>query len=149
MSRRSRIATVVRVAEIRETAARAQVAAATRDRDLAQRALSQRQAELAQTSLSGGTAVDLLRSVQIQGLRADATVAAAVTADTAQTTRDTSVRAWADLANRARLLRDLETRQKAAQVAAADAATQKLLDDLAASRAAGSTRATSTPGEAS
>ena len=137
MSRRSRIATVVRVAEIRETAARAQVAAATRDRDEARRALGQRQADLAQTSLTGGTATEMLRSVQVQGLRADATVAAALTADTAETSRSTALTTWSDLANRARLLRDLETRQKAARVAAADASTQKLLDDLAASRAAG------------
>ena len=137
MSRRSRIATVVRVAEIRETAARARVGLATRDRDAAQRALGQRQAELAQTSLSGGTAADLLRSVQIQGLRADATVAAAATVETAEASRGSALGAWTDLANRARLLRDLESRQKAAVVAADEAATQKLLDDLAASRAAG------------
>lgn len=131
---RRRLDTALRVAELRETAARAALAGAQQGlagaeqaRDVLVRAVAE--------PVSG----TFLAARQRQELRARSAVAAEQQAREAQRERDTCLAQYADQRLRVRLLGRLDERLRTEHAAGQERVAQRLADDLGARRPAGMT----------
>jgi hypothetical protein len=131
MSRLSRLATVVRVAELRETVARGQVAAATAEVTAARTEQADREAVLAGSAFDGS---DVSRSVAVLGWRAAAVRAAEQEVERAGAARLTALAGRVDAARHATLLRRLSDRLLAEETARRISAEQKTVDDSTGAR---------------
>lgn len=132
MSRR--LATVLRVAALQETLARAEAGRAGAAVHEAVALVGEREAALAATRLVAGTPAQLQQRLAVQGLRARAVGAAQAGVDEAEAARRSALEGWSRTRARHRLLEELDARVRAEEQAAEIAAAQKLADDLSGAR---------------
>lgn len=132
MSRR--LATVLRVAALQETLARAEAGRAGVAVHQAGLLEQQRRASLAASSLSVGTPAALQQSLALSALRAQAVSVAEAGVAEAEAGCAAALDGWTRARARARLLVELDTRLRAAEQAEEIAAAQKLADDLSSGR---------------
>jgi len=130
----SRLETVRRVAELREAAARAAVAAAQAARTEAEAEHGRRVAALSGVALSAGTAAQAHAELAGAGRLAEGVTAARHAMSAREDERGAAVTGWVDAARRARLLGEVCTRHREQRDARLERSTQHLLDDLSASR---------------
>lgn len=131
MSRLRRLTTVVRVAELRETVARGQVAAANAEVARARTAQDDREAVLAGSTFDAGA---VSHSVATLGWRAAAVRAAEQEVERAGAARLTALAGQVDAARHATLLRRLSDRLLAEETARRIAAEQRTVDDSTGAR---------------
>ena len=134
----SRLETVRRVAELREAAARAGVAAAQAARAAAEHEHDRRRAALAATGLSAGAALQVRAELASNERLAGAVTAARSEVGAREQDRSAAVTGWVDAARRARLLDEVCTRHREQRELGRERSTQHLLDDLSARRTRGS-----------
>jgi flagellar export protein FliJ len=132
MSRKKRIDTVLRVAELREKAARIDLSASQAALVAAQAASAARLQELhALRRLSGMTSTpDLLQSQQTSGLRANAVSDAEKTEAEAREEQERALEEWKLAAQREKALESLAERQREQEEQERMHAEQRMLDDL-------------------
>ena len=131
MSRRARLATVVRVAELRETVARGEVVRAAAEAARTRGEEQARRDSLAAGRLDG---TDLQRSAAVLGWRAGAVRLAATEAERAAAVHADAVAVCVDASRRTALLTSLAERLRAEHAAALLAADQRTADDSTAAR---------------
>lgn len=147
MSRRDRLATVAKVAALRETVARGRVGVATVQAEAA-RALSAAAREaVEETTVGSGSTSDVLAALAAAQRRAESATLADAGHRGAVHHRTTELAGWTAAAQRARLLADLAARQRDERERALESRQQRLVDDLSGGRAG--TRAGVSLGEAS
>jgi flagellar biosynthesis chaperone FliJ len=134
VSRPSRLATLLRVADIKEASARGEAAGALRRTSRAQQELADRTAALSQSGLAGGTRSALERTTQTRLLRAATANEAGEAARLAHLASDAALGAWTDARQRRRLFEELRNRSQAEQQAAREHEEQRQSDELAAQR---------------
>ena len=128
MSRRSPLATVLRVAELRERGARAAVAAATANARAAAAEAARRHEMLPQ--LHGRMDGVMLSAAHTSAsLRAGAAVAADAAAEQAEDGRQAALATWAAAAGRRNAMEELLARHVAEQERQRVAAEQRAMDD--------------------
>jgi len=130
----SRLATLVRVAELREAAARSQAARALAASAAAHHALEESVAVLRSGGIVGGGRHALEQSAQQQLVRADAVRQAEAAAAEADRLRLEAVRGWTESQRRQRLFAELHERHRETERLRQEKAEQQLADELAASR---------------
>ena len=135
MSRRFPLATVLRVAELRERAARASVAAANGAVARARTQEEVRRGLLAAAALGTGEVGGFLDDARRRELRAAALRASEDATLDAEVVRDSAVTEWSAAAARVHALEELRQRHADAVAAGEQRAEQRLLDDLAGRRA--------------
>ena len=132
MSRR--LATVLRVAALQETLARAQAGRAGVAVHEAGLLVQQRRDALAGSAVSGGTPAALQQALSLSALRAQAVTAAQEGEAQAEAARAGALDGWTRARARARLLEELDDRLRQQEQADEIAAAQKLADDLSSGR---------------
>jgi flagellar export protein FliJ len=133
----SAIATVARVARLRERAARARFAATSSQARDAAALLSRESAHLADVSLPDSAMADGNAFAGWQAgsqLRAGAVRDASRSVEQTSAAREAALVDWQDRSRRREALDDVLLRWKAAKRAEADAAGQRLMDDLGSRR---------------
>ena len=130
----SRLATLVRVAELQEAAARGQAARALAATAAARQVRADRLEVLSAGAVAGGTRDALTSSAQLQLTRAQAVADAEVGVQTAQHGQDQAVAGWTEAQRRHKLFTELLERHREAQRVQQEKADQLLVDELAASR---------------
>lgn len=132
----SRLETVRRVAELREAAARATVAAAQAARAQAEQDHAERVDALAGRRVSAAPAGAVRSQLDATARLADAAGAAARAVALREDDRRAAVQGWVEATRRARLLGEVCSRHREERATALELQTQQLLDDLAGSRTA-------------
>lgn len=135
MSRKDRLATVARVAALRETVARGRVAVATAQAEAARTQSEAARRAVEQATVSGGSTADVLSALAAAQRRAESATLADAGHRGAVETRTTELAGWSAAAQRARLLADLAARQRTEREHALESRQQRLVDDLAGGRA--------------
>ena len=135
-ARRSRLKTLVRVAELQEAVAKGNAAKALLATRAAEAAAAEQLRTLRESRLAGGTREALTRSAeQQQALAAGVVAADAAVADAAQAQRQ-AVYAWTSARRRHRLFDELAERTREEAEAERERQEQLLADELAAVKAA-------------
>jgi hypothetical protein len=132
MSRR--LATVLRVAALQERVARAEAGRAQVVLAGAAATHAARLATVAAGRLPTGGPAALQHALVLGGLRAEAVGVAAAELGTAGQQRAAALARWTAARGRARLLEELDARQRADDDATETRAAQRLADDLSAGR---------------
>lgn len=130
----SRLATLVRVAELQEAAARSQAARALAASAAARHALEESVGVLQAGGVVGGSRHALEHSAQLQLVRAEAVRAAEAEVADTDRLRLEAVRGWTETQRRHRLFTELHERHREAERVRQEKAEQQLADELAASR---------------
>jgi hypothetical protein len=133
MTRRSRLDSVLRVAELREVQARRDLLAANAARAAAAAAHQQRLSRLSAAETPYGAGDDLRHAVAVRHLRVVAATDAAAEARQADAAGAVAHTGWVDAARRAQLVERLVERQRAEAQADRERAEQRELDDRAGS----------------
>lgn len=128
------MATLVRVAELREAAARSQAARALGVTAAARQSLTESLTLLRAGGVVGGSRDALAASAQLQLVRAEAVSAAEAEVAAAEHAQLQAVLGWTDTKRRHRLFSELEERQRDAARALQEKVDQHLADELAAAR---------------
>lgn len=134
MSRRSPVATLLRIAELQEAVARGaagRALAATQAADLAH---EQELANLRAAGLAGGTRQALESTSQVRLWRAAAVVQSAADADETHQARAAAIVGWTEARRRHRLFEELAARHRAEALLRQERIAQRLSDDLAGLR---------------
>ena len=135
-ARRSRLKTLVRVAELQEAVAKGNAAKALLATRAAEAAAAEQLRTLRESRLAGGTREALTRSAeQQQALAAGVVAADAAVADAAQAQRQ-AVDAWTSARRRHRPFDELAERKRDEAEAERERQEQQLADELAAMKAA-------------
>ena len=132
MSRR--LATVLRVAALQETLARAEAGRAGVVVHEASLVEQQRRAALAGSALPGGSPSALQQALALSALRAQAVGTAQTAVAEAEAARADALDGWTRARARARLLEELDDRLRRQEQADEIAAAQKVADDLSSGR---------------
>jgi hypothetical protein len=131
MTRRTAIATLLRVAELQEAVARGHAAQALSAASTATARRDEAQRDLQAAGLAGGAPTALASSTQIRLWRADAVALADVGAAAAKADRDQALANWTDSRRRQRLLESLAARKREERLSAQEKTEQALADELA------------------
>lgn len=131
MTRRTAIATLVRVAELQEAVARGQAAQALAAARTAQEEHAHAQAELQDAGLAGGTPAALETSTRTRLWRADAVAQAQARVTDANGAREAALAQWTETRRRQRLLDSLAARKREEHRAGVERSEQRLADELA------------------
>ncbi len=134
MSRRSPIATLLRVAELREAAARGEAARSLSAVAAAGRARASAEAALAQAGLAGGSREALGSTTQVRLWRAEGVERASEDVQGAEASRDQALHAWTESRRRQRLLETLAVRKREEARAHREKNEQALADELSGFR---------------
>jgi len=130
-----RMKTLVRVAELKETVARAQAGQALAAARAASSRYDDRLADLQGAGVDGGSREALTSSVTRQLLRADAASQAGQELDAARAAQLAALGRWTDARQRHRLFTELAERAREEELTLRERGEQALADELAASRA--------------
>ncbi len=131
MTRRTAIATLLRVAELQEAVARGHAAQALAASAAAQENHAQAERDLRHAGLAGGTPSALERSTQVRLWRADAVAIADTQAVQAAQARQAALAQWTESRRRQRLLESLAARKREERLTAIEKSEQRLADELA------------------
>ncbi len=131
MSRRSPLATVLRVAELREATARGTVAAAA---GLAADARREHRGRVERLAAAAPAGLDLAGTAAVLGWRAAAVTEAATAVEQADALRAHAAAAHTDAARRARLLAGVVEQHRVQQEALRVTAEQRTADDSSTAR---------------
>lgn len=131
MTRRTAIATLLRVAELQEAVARGQAAQALAAAAEAQAQHAQAEHDLRAAGLAGGTPSALESSTQVRLWRADAVAIADAHAGHAAQARQAALAQWTETRRRQRLLESLAARKREERLTAIEKSEQRLADELA------------------
>ncbi len=134
MSRRTSVATLVRVAELREAAARGEAAKALAAVGAAAQAHQDARATLEQAGLAGGTREALGSTTQVRLWRAEGVDLAGRQLMDSEAARDEALMTWTESRRRQRLLETLAARTREEARLAQDKREQQLADELAGFR---------------
>ena len=130
----TRLATLVRVAELQEAAARGQAARALAATAAARQVHADRLEVLTSGAVAGGSRDALTSSAQLQLTRAQAVADADVDVQAALHGQDQAVAGWTEAQRRHKLFTELLERHREARRVAQEKADQQLADELVASR---------------
>lgn len=131
MTRRSAIATLLRVAELQEAVARGHAALALSAAATAQDRQADAERDLRGAGLAGGTPSALETSTQVRLWRADAVALAGEQVVQAQEARQVALNQWTETRRRQRLLESLAARKREERLSAIEKSEQRLADELA------------------
>ncbi len=134
MTRRSPVATLLRVAELQEAVARGGAGRALAAAREATAACEVQLAHLSSAGLAGGTRTALETSSQVRLLRAESVHLAEAALAQAQQLQDEAVRGWTAARQKHQLVTELAARKHAEAAALQDKRDQRLADDLASLR---------------
>jgi flagellar biosynthesis chaperone FliJ len=130
-----RLKTLVRVAELQEAVARGNAAKALAATRAAEQVQAAQLRLLRASRLEGGTREDLNRSVTRQLAMAAGVAESDVAVVQTEEERRSAVRAWTEARRRHRLFEELAERQREVKATAREREEQRLVDEIAASRA--------------
>ena len=131
MTRRSAIATLLRVAELQEAVARGHAAQALSAAAAAEDRCDQAEHDLRAAGLAGGSPSALGTSTQVRLWRADAVALAGEQVAQSQEARQVALAQWTETRRRQRLLESLAARKREERLAAVEKSEQRLADELA------------------
>ena len=131
MTRRTAIATLLRVAELQEAVARGHAAKALAAAATAHADHAQAEHDLHAAGLAGGTPSALETSTQVRLWRADTVARAEVQAAQSNHDRDAALTQWTETRRRQRLLESLAARKREERLTAIEKAEQRLADEIA------------------
>ena len=131
MTRRTAIATLLRVAELQEAVARGRAAQALATAAETEGLHAQAEHDLHSAGLAGGTPSALQESTRVRLWRADAVALAGVRVEEASQARHAALDNWTETRRRQRLLERLAARKREERIAAVEKSEQRLADELA------------------